>query len=116
MKKLYGIINYVCFLSRNRALFHVQGFTRDPRDLGRRKEFSYLTKNLVLATGSSDSPNILNVPGEHLDYVLHSLKHLEQLIASGQLNQDSDPILVVGAGLSAADAIIAARFHSIPGN
>lgn len=94
----------------------MQGFTRDPRDLGRRKEFSYLTKNLVLATGSSDSPNILNVPGEHLDYVLHSLKHLEQLIASGQLNQDSDPILVVGAGLSAADAIIAARFHSIPGN
>ncbi|ODM98978.1 Oxidative stress-induced growth inhibitor 2 [Orchesella cincta] len=99
---------------RNRTLWHVKGYTRDPANGGRKKDFSYLTKHLVLATGSSDSPNILNVPGEHLDFVLHSLKHLEQLITSGQLNQDSDPVLIVGAGLSAADAIIAARFHSIP--
>ena len=79
------------------------------------RPFSYLTPNVVLATGASDKPNALNVPGEDLPFVLHSLNELEHLITSGKLTRDSDPVMVVGAGLCAADAIIAARFHSVPG-
>ena len=73
----------------------------------------YLTKNVVLATGSYDKPNILEVTGEDLPYVVHSLKEMEDKMTSGDVG--IDPILVVGAGLSAADAIIAAlnRGHSV---
>jgi len=95
-------------------LYNVKGLTLN-RATNTLEPFNYLTRNLVLATGASDLPNILNVEGESLPFVLHSLHELEHLIVSGKLNPNSDPILVVGAGLSAADAIIAARFHSIPG-
>ena len=34
-------------------------------------------------------------------------------MASGNLNSKSDPVIIVGAGLSAADAIIAATEHNL---
>lgn len=68
--------------------------------------FCYKTPNLVLATGSFDQPNTLRVPGEDLSYVCHSLPELEQCILSEDLGSESDPVVVVGAGLSAADAIL----------
>jgi lysine/ornithine N-monooxygenase len=95
-------------------LYKVKGYSLN-KETDRIETFNYLTRNLVLATGSSNLPNVLNVKGEDLPFVLHSLNDLEHLIASGHLNQNSDPIMVVGAGLSAADAVIAARFHSVPG-
>jgi len=104
--------NQNSFRARNQPLFEVKGYSRNVRNVY--EPFTYYTKNVVLATGASDESNILGVSGENLPFVLHSLNHLENLIASGGLNQDSDPIVIVGAGLSAADAIIAARFHSIP--
>ena len=57
-----------------------------------REEFRYLTKNVVLATGSYDRPNILSVPGESLPFVFHSLKDFETLLASKQFGQSSDPV------------------------
>lgn len=68
--------------------------------------FNYRTKNVVLATGSYDKPNRLEKPGENLDFVVHSLQEMEQKMT--QLDQTGHPILIVGAGLSAADAIYAA--------
>lgn len=56
----------------------------------------------------------MNVAGENLPFVIKSLQAMEKLISSQQLNRQSEPVLIVGAGLSAADAIIAAHFHGIP--
>ena len=60
----------------------------------------------------------LGVPGEGEPFVLHSLKELEAAISSGDLaaaasSSAADPVLVVGAGLSAADAIVAAMNQGV---
>ena len=69
---------------------------------------------MVLATGQADTPNCLDVPGEDLPVVLHKLSELTRLVKMGDLGPDSDPIIIVGAGLSAADAIVTAQSHAIP--
>lgn len=72
------------------------------------KEKLFFTANhIVLATGNSDKPNKLNVFGEDQWFVRHYLNDLESLLKANKLNEKSDPVLIVGAGLSAADAIIA---------
>merc|ERR1719350_1369591 len=78
------------------------------------KPFKYLARNVVLATGQADTPNRLEVAGEELPFVLHSVPELETVVASGKITSSSDPVLVVGAGLSAADAIISAQGHRLP--
>lgn len=52
---------------------------------------------LVLAPGMYDRPNRLEIPGESLAWVNHR-----------SLSDRDGPLLVVGAGLSAADAVLAA--------
>lgn len=94
--------------NKNTKLYEVCGKQNE------NQRFRYKTPNVVLATGNSDRPNKLNVPGEKLPFVIHSLNELEHLLSEGKLHPFSDPILIVGAGLSAADAVIAARFNSIP--
>lgn len=96
---------------KDQGLWLVSGHIRTPEGL---EDFQYVTPNVVLAIGGFDLPNRLNVPGENLPFVINSLKAMEQLISSRQLTANSDPLLIVGAGLSAADAIIAAHFHGIP--
>ncbi|CAB3365977.1 Hypothetical predicted protein [Cloeon dipterum] len=76
--------------------------------------FHYVTSHLVLATGNYDRPNKLKVPGDSEPYVIYSLLELERMVKQNKLSEHSDPVLVVGAGLSAADAIIACRFHGLP--
>ena len=84
-------------LSREKNVWVVRG--RKVGDDGIEHAVSVCAKNIVLATGIDDSPKRLKVPGEDLDYVHHNL--------SGIKTARSDhPILVVGAGLSAADAIL----------
>jgi len=78
------------------------------------KQFKYLTKNVVLATGQTDLPNKLGVTGEDLPFVLHSLQELEKMVEDGLLTKNSDPVMIVGAGLSAADAIISTQNHGFP--
>lgn len=95
------------------------------------RTFKYKCKKVILATGTTDSSNRLGIPGEkaHNDWVTHDLNVLESRLDQILNSQDScsimgefqkkskhsvDPILVVGAGLSAADAIMAARFRGIP--
>ena len=93
-------------------LFEVAGY-RITEGEGQ-KPFKYLARNVVLATGQADTPNRLNVAGEELSFVLHSVPELETVVASGKITSTSDPVLVVGAGLSAADAIISAQGHRLP--
>ncbi|XP_043801823.1 oxidative stress-induced growth inhibitor 1-like [Apis laboriosa] len=89
------------------------------------KPFRYRCKRVVLATGTTDLSNQLGIPGENSqpDWITHDLNKLElrldHLIDQHQANeleerQVINPILVIGAGLSAADAIMAARFRGIP--
>ncbi|XP_068604775.1 oxidative stress induced growth inhibitor 1 [Brachionichthys hirsutus] len=76
--------------------------------------FSLLAHNVVLATGTHDIPARLGVEGESLPFVCHSFWELEAAISRGELDQSSNPVLVVGAGLSAADAILTAHHLSTP--
>jgi cation diffusion facilitator CzcD-associated flavoprotein CzcO len=93
------------------GLWQVKGHIQTAGGL---EDFNYVTPNVVLAIGGYDLPNQINVSGENLPFVVKSLSTLEQLITSHQLTAKSDPVLIVGAGLSAADAIIAAHFRGIP--
>lgn len=78
------------------------------------REFCYRAPNVVISTGTFDQPNRLGVPGENFPYILHSLTEVERLYESGQLNCASDPLVIIGSGLSAADAILYTQQHRLP--
>ncbi|XP_014669795.1 PREDICTED: oxidative stress-induced growth inhibitor 2-like [Priapulus caudatus] len=80
----------------------------------RYERFCYRARDVVLATGGDGLPNRLRAPGEHLPFVLHSMRDAERLLSSGKLTHVSDPVMIVGAGLCAADAVIAAAKHGVP--
>lgn len=93
------------------SLFQVDGFVTT---VGGTRPFSVLAENVVLATGTYDSPSRLGVKGEHLPFVHHSLAALEEAVKNKEIGLMSDPILIVGAGLTAADAILFAHHCNIP--
>merc|ERR1711860_124582 len=66
--------------SKNPDLWEITGVQTLPN--GQKSCFQYLAENVVLATGSYDKPNILAIEGENLDYVVHSLKGMEQKMDS----------------------------------
>lgn len=82
------------------------------------RQVHYTCRNLVLANGASDLPNRLGLPAEThgLPWLLHNLRTLETKLDEfvGSVVGSPDPVLVIGAGLSAADAVIATRFRNIP--
>jgi thioredoxin reductase len=78
------------------------------------EEFCFRTPNVILATGGYDQPNKLGIPGENLPRVIHSVQDLESAIRDGLVSPDSDPVVVIGAGLSAADAILYAEDCNLP--
>ena len=94
------------------TMFEVTGYSQRPGDPAT-VPFRYLARRVVLATGT-DTPSQLGVAGEQLPCVLHALAQLTSLVKTRRLGPCSAPVVVVGAGLSAADAIIAAHSHSIP--
>ncbi|GBL84726.1 Oxidative stress-induced growth inhibitor 1 [Araneus ventricosus] len=96
-----------------KALWKVSGLVMNKSSIPE-KTFNYVSPHVVLATGNSDRPNKLNVEGENLPFVLYSLADLEYIMYKKRLSPNSDQVLIVGAGLSAADAVITARFYGIP--
>ncbi len=60
---------------------------------------SYKAKNVVIATGFFDIPNLMNVPGEELDKVTHYFKEAHYY--------SNQKIAVIGASNSAIDAALA---------
>nr|XP_033799551.1 oxidative stress-induced growth inhibitor 1 [Geotrypetes seraphini] len=96
----------------NRHLFQVDGFVNSEN--GSRQPFSIYAENVVLATGTSDSPSLLGVNGEDHPFISHSISALEDAVRERKVHQTSDPVLIVGAGLSAADAILFAHHCNIP--
>nr|XP_058135505.1 LOW QUALITY PROTEIN: oxidative stress-induced growth inhibitor 1 [Dasypus novemcinctus] len=93
-------------------LFQVSGFLATEEQSP--QPFSLSARNVVLATGMSDSPARLDVPGEDLPFVHHGLAALEAATRAGAVTPASDPVLIVGAGLSAADAVLHARHYGVP--
>lgn len=89
--------------------------TYDPKT---NEHTKYLSKYLVLAHGASDSPNKLEVSKGKRDpsWLLHDVRTLEIELDRYVVDKEDDfePVVVVGAGLSAADAVIAARARNIP--
>ncbi|XP_026666840.1 oxidative stress-induced growth inhibitor 1-like isoform X2 [Ceratina calcarata] len=111
--------------NRSNGRHDCHGWTVDGFEMQTGRPFRYRCKRVVLATGTTDLTNRLGVPGEdsHPDWVTHDLNELESKLdrlldrqhgSNVEGRQSVDPVLVIGAGLSAADAIIAARFRGIP--
>ncbi|XP_013395871.1 oxidative stress-induced growth inhibitor 2 [Lingula anatina] len=98
-------------------LWEVRGFhfkEEDDNENVEIEEFCYRAPHVVLATGSYDLPNRLHVEGEQYPFVLHSLPELEERLNAGDIGPDSDPVMIVGSGLTAADAILCCMNASIP--
>ena len=68
-------------------------------------------KKLVLACGLN-KPKLLNVPGESQRFVTHSLLAFQDRIQD--IRATGKPVLVVGGGMSAADAILLTLQHNVP--
>uniref|UniRef100_A0A3Q2ZL32 Oxidative stress induced growth inhibitor family member 2 n=1 Tax=Kryptolebias marmoratus TaxID=37003 RepID=A0A3Q2ZL32_KRYMA len=88
------------------TLWEVRGYRQVQNDT--HVPFSLFAENVVLATGASDSPVRLGADGEDLPFVFHSISNLGLAVSQRKLDANSDPILIVGAGLSAADAVLCA--------
>uniref|UniRef100_A0A2K6S6P2 Oxidative stress induced growth inhibitor 1 n=1 Tax=Saimiri boliviensis boliviensis TaxID=39432 RepID=A0A2K6S6P2_SAIBB len=91
-------------------LFQVSGFLTG--DQGR-QPFLLWARNVVLATGTFDSPARLCVPGEALPFVHHELSALEAATRVGAVTPASDPVLIIGAGLSALPKMLYPEYHKV---
>ncbi|XP_006821878.1 oxidative stress-induced growth inhibitor 1-like [Saccoglossus kowalevskii] len=89
-------------------------YEKSDKESSMTSEFKIHAKNVVLATGASDLPNKLDIPGAELGFVKYKVQDLETAVEAGEMNAKSDPILVIGAGLSAADAILHSLKSHIP--
>ncbi|XP_012556189.1 oxidative stress-induced growth inhibitor 2 [Hydra vulgaris] len=70
--------------------------------------FTLFSDNVALAVGASNIPRKLYITGEHYDFVCHALPDIETMI-----NQKL-PVLVVGCGLVALDAVLKLIANRIP--
>lgn len=102
-----------CFGLEGENLFEVKGIHRNV-SCDCCKTFSILTKNVVVATGMLGRPNKLGVEGEDLNFVKGKVQDLEAAIQGGDLGCACSRVIVVGAGLSAADAVQCCRNANIP--
>ncbi|XP_039592199.1 oxidative stress-induced growth inhibitor 2 [Polypterus senegalus] len=93
------------------SIWEVRGYQRVCN--GSHVPFCLFAENVVLATGASDSPVKLDVEGEDLPYVFHCISDLGMAMSKQNLSRSSDPVLIVGAGLSAADAILCTYNNNI---
>lgn len=75
--------------------------------------FSLFAENVALATGTLDSPAHLEIEGENFPFVFHSVPEFGAAISKGKLRGQVDPVLIVGSGLSAADAVLCAYNNNI---
>uniref|UniRef100_UPI00358FD9C4 oxidative stress-induced growth inhibitor 1 n=1 Tax=Myxine glutinosa TaxID=7769 RepID=UPI00358FD9C4 len=80
------------------------------------KSFRVRAATVVLATGSTDKVAKLGVLGEELSYVGHTALHLEAILKETPkgFSATCPPVLVVGGGFSAADAVLALRHAGLP--
>ncbi|XP_067905921.1 oxidative stress-induced growth inhibitor 1-like isoform X2 [Heterodontus francisci] len=94
------------------SLFEVNGYSKT-KD-GSHKAFCIYAEKVVLATGTYDSPSWLGINGEDLPFVHHTTSELENTLKEQEMGVNFDPILIVGGGLTAADAVISAHHSNVP--
>uniref|UniRef100_A0A8C3RCX8 Oxidative stress induced growth inhibitor family member 2 n=1 Tax=Cyanoderma ruficeps TaxID=181631 RepID=A0A8C3RCX8_9PASS len=92
--------------------WEVRGYQRATD--GSHVPFCLFAENVALATGTFDSPGRLQVEGEDFPFVLHSMTDFGAAISKGKFRGKADPVLIVGAGLTAADAVLCACNNNIP--
>ncbi len=85
---------------------------KETNDSGENEGIIIRARNLVLACGVGGSPRKLGVPGEDFPFVRHTFQELSLQLESLDHREDHS-LLVVGAGLSAADAIILALSRGV---
>lgn len=79
-----------------------------------KKVFVVACKRIVLANGASDLANHLGVKGESNQFCVYDLPSLEKKIERAKKGEkELLPVCVVGAGLSAADAVIYLRKKNV---
>lgn len=77
-----------CYDSNNSECLCEYKWQVNGYDYLKRKHFTYYTKNVVLATGSSGQPNRLGIVGEdqYPNFIVHNLRDLED--AFDNMNED----------------------------
>ncbi len=99
-------------LSPNNALWEVSGLMYSS-DTSSPEPFKVCSRNVVLAVGAYSGPKTLNIPGESLKFVQHTLPDLDELL-NGMDPKKIEPVVVVGCGLVALDAVLALIDKKIP--
>ncbi|XP_048638729.1 oxidative stress-induced growth inhibitor 2 isoform X2 [Marmota marmota marmota] len=97
------------FIKRN---WEIRGYQRIAD--GSHVPFCLFAENVALATGTLDSPAHLKIEGEDFPFVFHSMPEFGAAISKGKLHGKVDPVLIVGSGLTAADAVLCAYNNNIP--
>nr|XP_051700814.1 oxidative stress-induced growth inhibitor 2 [Oryctolagus cuniculus] len=97
------------FIKRN---WEIRGYQRIAD--GSHVPFCLFAENVALATGTLDSPAHLEIEGEDFPFVFHSMPEFGAAINKGKLRGKVDPVLIVGSGLTAADAVLCAYNNNIP--
>ncbi|GAB1288335.1 Oxidative stress-induced growth inhibitor family member 2 [Apodemus speciosus] len=92
--------------------WEIRGYQRTAG--GSHVPFCLFAENVALATGTLDSPAHLEVEGEEFPFVFHSMPEFGAAINKGTLRGRVDPVLIVGSGLTAADAVLCACNNNIP--
>lgn len=92
--------------------WEVRGYQRMGN--GSHVPFCLFAENVVLATGTLDSPAHLGIEGEDLPFVFHSVSEFGAAVNKRKFRGRVDPVLIVGSGLSAADAVLCAYNNNIP--
>ncbi|XP_048364275.1 oxidative stress-induced growth inhibitor 2 [Sphaerodactylus townsendi] len=92
--------------------WEIQGYQRAAD--GSHIPFCLFAENVALATGTFDAPGRLQVEGEDFPFVLHSMVDFGAAVGKGILRGKTDPVLIVGGGLTAADAVLCAYNNNIP--
>ncbi|XP_078526920.1 oxidative stress-induced growth inhibitor 1 [Lissotriton helveticus] len=105
-------LNNTSISNKNKEIFQVNGFLKMESD--RLQPFCIHAENVVLATGMFDSPSWLRVKGEDLPFISHQISDLEEAVRKQNVDPNSDPVLIIGAGLTAADAVLFAHHCNIP--
>ncbi|KAF5290919.1 hypothetical protein FQR65_LT11501 [Abscondita terminalis] len=107
-----------CDASTSRVSVNKPNWLVEVHDATTGNDLKYSCNNLVLANGISDLPNKLAISetGENPSWLVHDVRSLELALDLyvSKNPYNPDPVIVVGAGLSAADAIIATRCRNIP--
>ena len=78
------------------------------------ESFVFSAKELVLAVGTADKPRRLDVPGEDLPIVSYGCPSLSLMEDLKDRATEASPLIVVGCGLTAADAVLLALRLKIP--